>query len=38
MYSVLLIAMMIFNNSDLKKRLNDNNKLSKLFGRKKIEE
>lgn len=37
-YSVLLITMMIFNNSELKKRLNDNNKLSKLFGRKKIEE
>ncbi len=38
MYSVLLIAMMIFNNSDLKKKLQEHSKLSKLFGRKSPEE
>lgn len=36
MYAVVLIAMMIFNNSNLKIRLQENEKLSKIFGKKKL--
>ena len=36
MYAVVLIAMMLFNNSELKVRLQENNKFSNFFGKKKL--
>jgi branched-chain amino acid transport system permease protein len=36
MYAVVLIAMMIFNHSNLKIRMQESNSISKLFGKAKF--